>query len=105
MSSLNKNMVSYRKSLKKQIVFVLIWLLTVIVLGVNLYPVNTSPKAIVFGVLTLCMGVVVLLIMRRAAKEAICPYCKAELYVMIENAKRTKVQFNFCPSCGKNISI
>ena len=39
----------------------------------------------------------------KATKDAFCPSCKAEIFDIIEAAKRTKVPINYCPQCGSQI--
>jgi len=42
---------------------------------------------------------------KKQSKEALCPHCEADLFEVIEISKSVKLEFNFCPNCGKEIEI
>jgi DNA-directed RNA polymerase subunit RPC12/RpoP len=44
-------------------------------------------------------------VVRRSSKDAHCPICGAEIFAVIEAAKGTKVELNYCPQCGSEIKI
>ena len=97
--------IEYKKSLKKQTTYFAIFFLGMIVFGLILYTLNTTEKTLAFFAGAVLMAAFTLFVVRKAAKEAACPHCKTDIYSVIEHARQSKIPFNFCPACGKNVKI
>ena len=39
----------------------------------------------------------VFVMLKKLSKEALCPHCEADLFVIIEISRSVKLDFNFCP--------
>ena len=97
--------IHYKKSQKKQNYAFLFFILVVINFGYIAYNVPTLEVTLIFFAASIIAGIFTIRFVRKTAKEAVCPHCEIEFYSVIEHARSTKVPFNFCPSCGKNVKI
>jgi predicted RNA-binding Zn-ribbon protein involved in translation (DUF1610 family) len=97
--------VNYDKSQKKQVAYGLLFFVFITFCMAALFPINTLEKFLYFGGISTLSVFSALWVIRKAAQEAVCPYCGVDLYEIIENAKQTKVAVNFCPACGEHIKI
>ena len=97
--------VPYTKSIRKQLEWIAIFLFLIILTGLALYPVNTPPKIIFFGVLAVLFGALTIFNVRKKARAALCPNCGVELYEVIQAARFKKILFRHCPACGEHIEV
>ena len=97
--------IHYKKSRIKQISFFIAFLAGVAIFGFMLIPLNRPDANVAFFVASTVLGLFTFWIVRKTATEARCPHCEVNLYITIENARSTGVNFNFCPSCGKSVKI
>ena len=97
--------VPYTKSIRKQLEWVAIFFFLINLAGWLLYPVNTLPKIIFFGVLAVLIGAVTIFSLRKINIAASCPNCGTDLYEVIQVARFKKSLFRHCPACGEHIEV
>ena len=97
--------VPYTKSIRKQLEWVVIFFFLINLAGWSLYPVNTLPKIIFFGVFVVLFGAPTISSVRKNAKAASCPNCGTDLYEVIQAARFKKFLFRHCPACGEHIEV
>ena len=97
--------IHYKKSRIIRISFFLLFLVSVVIFGFMLFPLNRTDANVAFFIASTVLGLVAYWIVRKIAPEARCPHCDVNLHLTIENARSTGVKFNFCPNCGKNVKI
>ncbi|WP_345973126.1 hypothetical protein [Sulfurimonas diazotrophicus] len=100
------NKIEYKKALKKQIVTAIAALLLFLVL---MYLSMQSSFGIlqfsIIGMLSIGLMLTVLHAFKNQAKEAKCPHCETDLFEMTQVALSEKVEFNYCPTCGKHVEL
>lgn len=97
--------VAYAKSMRKQIAIALGFSVAWILIGFVWQPLNTSFKQVAFLFITLFLGVIAIVAVRKVSTEAKCPNCNADLFGIIQGAKYHRVAVRYCPSCGKEVEI
>jgi len=102
---MSDNKVHFKQALKKQI-----WTIAIVIGIVVAYPMitgglKTDLEFYTWIFLTLTSSYLVFIILKKQSKEALCPYCKSDLFEIIEVSKSLKLDFRFCPSCGKQIEL
>lgn len=96
--------VHYKRSLKKQYVFFVIWSVSVIlILYVSMA--MTSQWLLYFVIAISALTAMLIVHVRKAAREAVCPSCQIDLYEVIDAAKMKKIDFRHCPACGVSIAL
>lgn len=96
--------VQYKKSLKKQL-----W--TIIVISIGLMALTFSLNMhnewqfYIWLVLFTLVTVIVFLLLKQQSNEAFCPYCKTDLFALINHAGNNNIEINYCPVCGKEIEL
>lgn len=99
------NKVHFKQSLKKQI-----WTITSVIGIIVIFPIitgglKTDLEFYTWILLTLGSSYIVFIMLKKQSKEALYPYCKSDLFEVIEVSNSVKLNFNFCPSCGKKIEL
>src|SRR5579885_252968 len=96
--------ITYAKSLRKQITFAVTLFVIWFAAGFVLRPFNTTFMQVDFLLVSVSLGILGIIAVRKAA-VAKCPHCQVDLFVVIEAAKRNRISFRHCPSCGADIEI
>ena len=102
---MSEKSVKYSDSRNKRIVFLVVWLLLLFCIGIVMEPIDTGIKQIIALFLIVLISVFIWFELKKSAKEASCPYCDAELFILIERSKMEKIDFKFCPACGNSIDV
>ena len=102
---MNDNKVHFKQALKKQI-----WTIVIVIGIVIAYPMitgglKTDLQFYIWIFLTLTSSYLVFIMLKKQSKEALCPHCQSDLFEIIEVSKSIKLDFSFCPSCGKQIEL
>ena len=97
--------VHFKQAIKKQI-----WTITFAIGGVIAYPMllgglKTDLELYLWILMVAMVSYVSFIVLKKQSKEALCPHCEADLFEVIEISKSVKLEFNFCPNCGKEIEI
>lgn len=99
------NTVSYKKSTKKQVIYALLWFACLCAIGFTFRPISTPIKFAAFSFICVLFTAYAFYGIRKAAQEAKCPFCGADLYETVAAAKQTKIQMKYCPACGNEIQV
>ena len=91
---------SYKEALKQQYWICVTSVAMFLIVGWQLYPVNTPNKQAVFAVMSIGLAVLTFIVVRRATNKVVCNNCNAELYEIVERCKLSKIAIKYCPSCG-----
>jgi ABC-type transport system involved in cytochrome bd biosynthesis fused ATPase/permease subunit len=101
-----ENKIEYKKAFKKQIVtLIAAFIVFFMLIYLAMQPSTGALQFGVIGLLSLVSMFAVLKTFRNQAKEAKCPHCKTDLFEIIQVALYEKVEFNYCPTCGKNVEL
>jgi hypothetical protein len=98
------NKVNFKQALKKQILLVIVSMATIIAFP---FVVGLNTDLLFYGwiIMTITMIFGTLNVLKKQAKEALCPHCNVDLFEVIQMSKYQKVSFNYCPSCGNKIEL
>ncbi len=99
----DKAVVSYTASKKKMLLYGGVWFLSSIgVVWVAQH--NQRNLLLILAILVVFTGIV-LVQLRRTAKDAKCSNCDAQIFEVIQAAEGSKISFNYCPQCGSELTI
>lgn len=102
---MNRQRISFREALKKQIGIYTAFLIIVVVVGYRLFPLDSIYKTVVFLGVVVIVGVTCITWVRRAANLVLCSKCEANLYHLIEGHGPVQLEINYCPVCGERINV
>lgn len=81
---MTNNAVNYKKSKRKQVTYGLVFSGIVVFVGMLFSPINTLNKILVFAAISLIFAALAIFLIRKAAKEAVCPHCDADIFEVIQ---------------------
>jgi len=102
---MNDNKVHFKQALKKQIRTIIIVIAIIIVYPMITGGLTTNLKFYTWIFLIFSSSYLVFVMLKKQSKEALCPHCKSDLFEVIEISKNVKLDFNFCPCCGKRTEL
>jgi len=101
------NKVTYKSSRKKQYQLIAIVLIIYLAIAFSVFPQidDHIEQGVWFFGFTLLVGVLLLFVVRKCAREICCPHCDRDLFEIIELSTHTNSDFRYCPFCGNNIEV
>jgi predicted RNA-binding Zn-ribbon protein involved in translation (DUF1610 family) len=75
------------------------------VIGWLFAPINTFEKIALFSLIVIILTTTALSYIKKRGKIANCPSCNVDLFEIIDATDRSKIDFKYCPNCGKEVEI
>jgi hypothetical protein len=96
--------IQYKKALKKQS-----WTIAIVSIALMVFTFSLDLKddwqLYIWLILFVIAAFIVFALLKQQSNEAKCPHCETDLFGTIQVALDDKVEFNYCPTCGKHVEL